>query len=84
MMSTLQQGIPSGKTRVIGFDLFSHEDYIVKDCDGRDEAFKIADDHNRKRTGSMDNVYYVYDDTGKHLRGEGAVVEETGYIGVSP
>ncbi len=83
-MSELRKGIPKGKIRVIGVDLFSHEDYVVKDCDTRDEAFQLADEANKKRTGSMDDVYYVYDDTGKYLRGEEAVKELTGGLGVSP
>ena len=60
---------PAGKTRVVGVDLFDHEDYLVDDYESRDEAFKIADDHNAKRTGSMDDVYYAYDDQGTHIRG---------------
>src|ERR1700730_2301322 len=31
--SKLITGIPSGKTRVIGVDLFAFEEYLVKDCD---------------------------------------------------
>ena len=64
---------PAGKTRVVGVDLFDHGDYLVKDCDTREEAFKLADEHNKKRTGSMDDVYYVYDDRGKYIRGNEAV-----------
>ena len=78
-MTTLRSNIPSGKTRVIGVDLFDHEDYLVGDHDDRNQAFKIADDHNNARSGSMDDVYYVYDDQGKYLRGNEAV----GKLGVS-
>ncbi len=48
---------PQGKFRIIGVDLFSHEDYLVTDCDSREEAFKIADEHNVARRGSMEDVY---------------------------
>lgn len=82
-MTKLRSGIPAGKTRVIGCDLFDHSDYLVKDCDTKDEAFKLADDHNRQRTGSMSDVYYVYDDTGTYLRGEEAVKGLTDGLGVS-
>jgi len=60
---------PQGKFRVIGVDLFSHDDYLVKDCDTKKEAFDIADARNKKRTGEMDDVYYVYDDRGTYIRG---------------
>lgn len=52
----------------------------MKDCDTREEAFKLADEANKKRTGSMDDVRYVYDDQGNYLRGE----EVVGKLGVSP
>lgn len=64
---------PSGKTRVVGVDLFDHGDYLVGDYDSRDEAFEVADSHNRRRKGSMDDVYYVYDDAGRYIRGNEAV-----------
>lgn len=69
----LELRAPSAKIRVVGVDLFSHEDYLVKDCDSREEAFKIADEHNTKRHGSMDDIYYVYDDRGRYLKGNEAV-----------
>jgi len=62
--SPLRDGIPAGKTRVISVDLFSHEEDLVQDCDTRVEALKLAVSHNKRRTGSMDDVYYVYDDKG--------------------
>jgi len=62
-----------GMTRVVGVDLFSHEDYLVGDYKSRAKAFSIADAHNRQRSGSMDDVYYVYDDQGKYIRGNEAV-----------
>lgn len=83
-MTKLRDGIPRGKTRVIGVDLFAHEDYVVKDCDTRAEAFDLADKHNSKRSGSMDDVYYVYDDTGGYIRGEEAVYHLTNKLGISP
>ena len=64
---------PPGKVRVIVVDLLSHEDYLVKDCDSREEAFKMADEYNLRRSGSMDDVYYVYDDRGIYIRGNEAV-----------
>ena len=79
-MNPLRIGIPKGKIRVITIDLFSHEYYIDTDCDTREEAFKIADDNNRLRKGSMDDVWYVYDDAGKYIRGPEAI----GGLGVSP
>jgi hypothetical protein len=48
----------------------------VSDYDERDEAFRIADDHNTQRSGSMDDAYYVYDDTGNYVRGNEAVNQE--------
>jgi hypothetical protein len=83
-MTELRKSIPNGKTRVIGCDLFDHTDYLVGDYDKREDAFKIADENNCARTGSMDDVYYVFDDTGKHIRGEEAVKKLTGGLGVSP
>lgn len=74
-MIEIRKNIPTGKTRVIGIDLFSREDYVVKDCDTQEEAFNLADEANKKRNGSMDDVLYVYDDQGNHLRGEEAVGE---------
>lgn len=64
---------PKGKTRIVGVDLFDHEDYLVGDYDTHEEAFIVADNYNKKREGSMDDVYYVYSDTGKYLRGNEAV-----------
>ena len=76
-MSTQLQA-PRGKTRVVGVDLFDHEDYLVGDYDTQEEAFTKADGHNEKRPGSMDDVYYVYDDLGHFLR------KPAGPMGVSP
>jgi hypothetical protein len=67
---------PAGKFRVVVVDLFSHEDNLMEDCDCREDEFKIADEHNAKRTGSMDDVYYVYDDHGTYIRGNEAVGQE--------
>jgi hypothetical protein len=67
--SKLIQDIPAGKTRIIGVDLFAFEEYLVKDCDTRAEAFEIADNKNSNRTGPLDNVYYVYNDNGRYIRG---------------
>lgn len=73
MAELTEQRAPRGKTRIIGVDLFSHEDYLVKDCDTREEAFALADEHNRRRVDSMEDVYYVYDEQGRYLRGNEAV-----------
>jgi hypothetical protein len=67
---------PEGKTRVVGVDLFDHEDYLVDDFDDKQVAFDKADEHNKVRSGSMDDVYYVYDDAGRYIRGNEAVGQE--------
>ena len=64
---------PKGKTRVVEVNLFDRKDYPVGDFDTREEAFKVADEHNKKRSGSMSDVYYVYDDEGRYIRGNEAV-----------
>ena len=68
---------PLGKFRVVGVDLFSHEDYLVGDYDSRAKAFKVADDNNTKRPGSMDDIYHVYDDQGTYIRGNEAVGQKS-------
>jgi hypothetical protein len=75
-MSNTELKAPPGKTRVVGVDLFDHEDYLVKDCDGVEEAFSIADGNNKRRTGPMDDVYYVYDDQGHYIHGNEEVGQE--------
>ena len=67
---------PKGKTRVVWVDLFDHSDGVKGDYDNRDEAFSVADEYNKRRTGSMDTVYYVYDDEGRYIRGNEAVGQE--------
>ncbi len=59
---------PAGKFRVVGVDLFSHEDYLVGDYGSRATALKVADAHNAKRSGPMADIYYVYDDQGTYIR----------------
>lgn len=61
---------PVGKFRVIGIDLFSHEDYLIADCASEQEAFGVADEKNKERENTMGDVYYVYDDEGNFLRGD--------------
>ncbi len=73
MVAAIREGIPAGMFRVVGCDLFDGSDYLVKDCDTRDEAFWIADDHNRARSGGMSDTYYVYDSQGNCIRDETAV-----------
>lgn len=86
MVAEIRKNIPEGKFRVIQIDLFSHEDFVVDDCDTKERAFELADELNAKRTGSMDDVRYVYDDKGEWLRGEEAIRNEKGEVavGVSP
>ena len=71
---------PTDKTRVVGIDLIDRrDDYLVGDYKSQDEAFKVADGHNTKHSGSMDDVnyvYYVYNDQGLFIRGNEAVSQE--------
>jgi len=71
MSTTLRA--PKGKTRVVGVDLFAGEDYLVGDYGSRAKAFSVADKHNTQRSGSLDDVYYVYDGQGNYIRGNEAV-----------
>ena len=73
---TIELRAPTGKTRVIATDLFDHSDRLVGDYDSQSEAFEIADDLNTKRPGSMDDVYCVYNDKGRRIRGNEAVGQE--------
>ena len=75
--SKLRQGVPPGKSRVIGVDLFAFEEYLVKDCDMRAEAFDLADKKNQSRKDRLEDVYYVYNDRGEYIRG---INPETGLI----
>lgn len=59
--------------RIIGVDLFSHEDYLVDDFESQQSAFDAADRRNKARSGSMSDVYYVYDDNGRIIRDQSAV-----------
>ena len=71
---------PTGKTRVVGVDLFDHNDYIVGDYDTPDEAIRVVDENNsRARRGSMDDIYYAFNDQGDNVR-----ANETGSHRVSP
>ena len=58
---------PQGKTRVVGVDLFSHEDYVVGDYNTRQEAINVAEQNNQARTVSIADIYYVYDDSGLYV-----------------
>jgi hypothetical protein len=51
----VQLTAPPGKFRLIGVDLFSHEEYLVRDYLSREKAFKAADTFNKRRSGSMDD-----------------------------
>jgi len=71
---SVEKKAPKGKTRVVCVDLFTKgDDCVVGDYTEQTDAFKIADDHNKSRRGSMDDVYYVYDDQGCYIRGNEAV-----------
>ena len=59
---------PAGKTRVIGVDLFDHGDYLVGDYDTLDKAVEVVDKKNKARKGSIDDIYYAYDEHGKNVR----------------
>lgn len=73
MIASCRVNIPVGKFRVACYNKFDHSNYIVKDCDTKDEAFQIADDHNHDRSNLEPNVYYVYDDKGRYCRGPEAL-----------
>jgi hypothetical protein len=77
LKSKLRQGVPQGKNRVIGVDLFAFEEYLVKDCASRAEAFDLADGKNKSRKDRLEDVYYVYNDRGEYIRG---VDPESGII----
>lgn len=70
MIAAIREGIPAGTYRVAGCDLFDGSDYLVKDCNTKDEAFWIADDHNRVRSGGLSDTYCVYDCEGNCIRDE--------------
>ena len=72
---------PAGKTRVVGVDLFDHGDYLVGDYDTQEEAVNVADANNNGRKGSMDDVYYVYNDQGNRVSASRDALKR---VGVSP
>jgi hypothetical protein len=49
MGQNVQLAAPAGRFRVVGVDLFSHEDYVVGDYEHQEDAFEVADAHNIKR-----------------------------------
>ncbi len=59
---------PRGKVRVVGFDLLDRVYYLVGDFSSLKKAFKVLSKHNTQR-GSMDDVYYVYDNAGRYICG---------------
>lgn len=77
-MTQLRSNIPLGKTRVIGVDLFDGGDYILDDYDTKDKALQVAAERNSRRKGSMDDIYYVYNDKGEYLH------PNLGHVKVSP
>lgn len=72
-MTQLRRNIPPGMTRVIGVDLFDGTDYLIGDFDDPHSAFEEADERNKGRCSSMDDVFYVYDEEGSYLRGPEAL-----------
>ncbi len=64
---------PAGMSRVVGVNLHTREDYVVKDCNSPIEACEITDAHNRARVGNMADVYYAYNDRGDYIRGNEAI-----------
>ena len=77
-----RRNIPAGKFRVVGVDLFDHEDFILGDYDTKGRAFVEADGRNSERTGAMDTVFYVYNDQGAYIHGPEH--HPTKRIGVTP
>lgn len=67
---TVKLKAPKGKVRLVGIDLFSHDEYLVGDYLDQKTAFDIADNENSKRDGPMDDVHYVYNDKGERIRGQ--------------
>jgi hypothetical protein len=59
------------KYRVIGVDMFDHEDYPVKDCATLAEAKAIVNRHRASPNGSpgMSDRYYIYDQNGMFVAG---------------
>jgi hypothetical protein len=47
-LTELRKSIPKGKARVIAISLYGQGDYLVKDCDTRDEAFRLSTDYNSR------------------------------------
>lgn len=68
-MAKIKLKAPRGKTRIIGVDLRGHNDYLVGDYNNKNDAFRVADEYNKKRSDPMDDIYYVYDDAGIYIRG---------------
>jgi hypothetical protein len=76
MGHNVQLTAPPGRYRIVGVDLFSHEDWVEGGYDFQAEAFSVADGNNTKRSGRLDDVYYVYDDLGAYITGNEAVGQE--------
>ncbi len=53
-----------GKFRIVGYDSFDHEDFLVGDYKTLAEAKTIS---NEKTNGVEMLLMHVYDDKGKHL-----------------
>jgi len=65
---------PEGMFRVRSIDPILSKSYFVEDYHSRREAFDVADDHNKKRKSSVDDIYRVFDDQGKFAcRSDGEV-----------
>jgi len=66
-MSTSVFIAPAGLFRVLSCEMSNPTGILIQDCDTLEEAFQITDNHNRKP--DRIEIYYVYDDQGKYLRG---------------
>ncbi len=71
MYGDAERKAPPGKFRVIMIDLWHHEDFLVKDCDTKNEALDIAWKHNVNRDYESP-VYKIWDDQGECLLGNRA------------
>ncbi|MFA5031085.1 MAG: hypothetical protein WC495_05880 [Patescibacteria group bacterium] len=68
-MHETKKKAPKGKYRVIGVDMFSHEDYLVGDYATRLKAIHVVDEKKKKAQsqGSLPDRYYAYNDKGEWI-----------------
>ncbi len=65
---------PPSKVRVIRVQVGIYRHSLVGDYDDITEAFQLVDKNNENR-GPNDDMWYVYDDQGHCLRGDGNIWE---------